>query len=187
MSTRSSEFNKTPEKSEPFPPNDFSGISYNSNLAKVMAQFGDEEFMSTSKAVSQIFANDVSWKQNNHLPSCTMDYPNKGRSERSCLSGVYGDVGLIMDGGRMSIGEYFQRRGGATGHLSIANASDAPSLGLDVKSPEREGQLRPLVDDTPKTEGFYEIYFAYNYRSCTYNLLAVITCIKRFVKFLLFM
>lgn len=66
-------------------------------------------------------------EKNNHLPSFTMD-TDKGCSGRSCLSGVHGDVDLIMDGERMSIGEYFQRKGGPTGHLSIDNASDVPSL-----------------------------------------------------------
>lgn len=157
MSARSSELNNTPEKTEPFPPTNLSGFSYNSKVAEMMGQFGDEEFMSGSKAGSQIMADEMSWRKNQHsLGPVNNNNNEKDRLELSCFSGIIGDADLTVDSGRVSVGNYFQRKCGGTGHLSNTSTSDTPSFGLNAKSPQKKGRLHPLVDNTTDlTESLY--------------------------------
>ncbi|KAJ8676070.1 hypothetical protein QAD02_011856 [Eretmocerus hayati] len=151
ISARSSELNKTPEKTDPFPSNDFSGISYNSNLAEIMQQYGDEDFVSGSKAGSQILADEISWKKNQLPPVPLNNNNDRNRLEHSCFSGIVGGD-VTIDETRISAGEFFRQNGGNIGHLSASTFSDRVSLGLDIKSPKRRTKLRPLVDQTSTTE-----------------------------------
>ncbi|OXU30778.1 hypothetical protein TSAR_008772 [Trichomalopsis sarcophagae] len=157
IGARSSELNKTPEKTEPFPIPNFSGISYNSNIAELMAQFGDEEFMSGSKAGSQILADEMSWRKNELAPiPVNINSQDKNRLELSCFSGIIDDANFTVDGGRVSIGEFFKNKCAGTGHLSTTTCSERPSFGLNTKSPQKvPGRLRALVDDTVTSEASY--------------------------------
>ena len=155
MAARSSEFKKSPEKGNSFQISNFSGISFNSKIADVMDQFGNEEFMSASKAANQMMADELSWrKQNATIPTINV---NKEPLELSCFSDyISGDVDITVDGGRVSPGKFFQKKCGKFGNISSVSESERPSFGLgNVKSPDRKGQLCPLVDQTVATEGSY--------------------------------
>ncbi|XP_014207554.1 uncharacterized protein LOC106638742 [Copidosoma floridanum] len=134
------------DKNETFAAQSFSGISYNSNIAEVMEQFGNEEFMSGSKVGNQILADEISWRKN-QLESVPTGEIENDRLELSCFSGVIGSGDLTVEDGRISVGEFFQRKCGTMGHLSI-NASDRPSLGLDTNSCKKQRKCRALVDQT---------------------------------------
>jgi hypothetical protein len=155
MTARSSELNKTSEKNELLQQQNFSGISYNSNVAEMMAQYGDEEFMSGSKVGNQILADEISWRKNKIAAMPINNANDKERLDLSCFSGIIGDIDLTLDGARISVGEFFKKKCGGTGHLSTPSVSDRPSFGLDIKSPQRQGKSRPLVDETIITDGLY--------------------------------
>lgn len=152
ISARSSELNKTPEKKEPFPQQNFSGISYDSNLAALRGEFNDEVFLSESKANSKLLADELSWRKEQQFGSIPIDNTNKERLELTCFSGIVGSD-VTIDEGRVSVGEFFRRGCGNIGQLSFTSFSDRPSMGIDVQSPKRQGKLRPLIDETMKTEG----------------------------------
>lgn len=154
ISARSSELSKSPEQSETLTTQSFSGISYDSNLDAIKAQFNDEEFFSASKISDKLLADEMSWKRDNFaIPD-----ENKGNLEFSCFSTAVVGSDIIENGKRISVGEFFQKKCGHLGHLSTTSLSDRPSFGNEIKSPNRRGRLRPLVNESLATEGILNFF-----------------------------
>ena len=112
--------------------------------------------MSGSKAESQIMADELSWRKFKMASLPLSNSNGKDRLDLSCFStGIISGGDLTVDGGRVSVGEYFKRQCGGTSNLSTASVFDRPSIGLETKSPQRHGKLKPLVDETITTESEY--------------------------------
>ena len=114
-----------------------------------MAQFGDEEFLSQSKANEQFLNDQIQYKKDNPL---TVPVNNeKERFDFSCFSGIIGDIDLTLEScmdGKLSVGQFFQRKCGT-------------SFPMDARSPQRNGKLKPLVDVTLKTESMKFIFIVF--------------------------
>lgn len=147
-----------------FTKQNFSGISYSSNLTEMQAQFGDEEFISGSKAGNKLYVDELSWRKNKFEPLPKSKNENE-RHEFSCFSGIIGSGDIIVDDGQLSIGEFFQQKSGAVGNLLSNNFSGRPSLGFDAKSPQNKGKCHPIIDKTTTSEGklFIKLKIFYNY------------------------
>lgn len=134
----------------------YGGISFSSNAAEIMAQFGDEDFNSDSRVVSRMLADEPSWIQANSYTKPMSNNNEKERLELSCFSGIIGDIDMTLDshtGRRITVGEFFKRRCSAVDQLSERTVTDRPNFGHDIRSPVRTGQMKALVDESFMTEG----------------------------------
>ncbi|KOC62216.1 hypothetical protein WH47_03974 [Habropoda laboriosa] len=129
-------------------------LTCDTTTAELMAQFNNEEFRPASEMASQMLADELSWQQN-YSYALPMTVPKeKEYLNLSCFSGIIGELDLSVEscaGRKLSVDEFFRRKCGNFGELSD-NAPGRPSLGLSVNSPQKKGQLIPLVDSTMITE-----------------------------------
>ncbi|KAL7303129.1 hypothetical protein TKK_0004340 [Trichogramma kaykai] len=132
-------------KEKSYETTDFNAISGIENISynyELMGQFGEEEFLSGSKAEKQLMADELSWKKHE-------DSMSKNKNEHLEFSGFSGIVGenVQINGEIMPVDDFFKNKCGNFGELSLVSNSARPSLGFGVvQSPKR--QLRPLVDQT---------------------------------------
>ncbi|XP_043466688.1 uncharacterized protein LOC122501361 isoform X2 [Leptopilina heterotoma] len=154
ITARSSEMSKI---SGSFLPNTSSkaGFSMNSTAAEMIAQFGQEDFRSDSRAINQLEADELSWRENySYAMPLGTNNSEKEHLEFSCFSGIIGDVDLTVEsdsGHKLSFGEYFKRKCGNFGELSESEAVDRPSFGFSIRSPKKREIMEPLINITGMT------------------------------------
>lgn len=96
ITARSSEMSKI---SGSFMPNTSkAAFSMNSTAAEMMAQFGKEDFRSDSRAIDQLEADELSWRENySYAMQLGNNIPEKEHLEFSCFSGIIGDVDVTVE------------------------------------------------------------------------------------------
>ena len=155
ISARSSELSRSSEKCRSSTSSkNANAITFDATTAELMSQFNNEEFRPASEMASQLLADELSWQQNYPyaLPATTST--EKEYLNLSCFSGIIGELDLSVEscaGRKVSVDEFFRRKCGNFGELSD-DAMARPSFGLSITSPNKKGQLVPLVDSTMMTE-----------------------------------
>lgn len=115
-----------------------------------MAQFDEEEFLSDSKVIGQFNADQSAIKKKNAF--CIPNTNSNEKLDYTCFSGFIGDGNLSVDSRKVSVGEFFRRKCGGTGHLNSPKQGERPSFGLDPVTPQRHRILKPLVNQTMSPE-----------------------------------